>query len=210
VAELWPGGPVELPHAFIFDGHHLALPEIPTHQLLGWLACGSWWQLLPQSVTFDEIAPLVIRLVDPEDHAFDFEHLWEPAITLFAGLAGTRPLEGGGGVGWWPAVRIASTAVTQWTVFAAWCASHGTDPLDGPLWLVIGRIYAWLRDGRTPDALAKLDQQIWAPPAMATATTSAELPRHVRDEEAALALRALNETLPGVERNVTEWRPDTS
>lgn len=206
MAELWPGGPVELPHHFTFDGHDMVLPEIPTHQLLGWLACGSWWQLLPQSIAFDEIAPLVIRLVDPEDEGFDFEHLWEPAITLFAGLAGTRPMEGGG-TGWWPAVRLASTAVTQWTLFAGWCASHGTHPLDGPLWMVIGRVYAWLRDGRDSNGLAKLEQQIWAPPPMVMGNASSELPRHVRDEEAALALKTLNETIPGMEQGVAEWRP---
>lgn len=207
MAELWPGGPLELPLEFTFDDRHLILPEVPTHRLLLWLATGSWWELLPQAVEFDGIAPLVMRLLDPDDYGFDFEQFWEPAITLFAGLAGTRPREGLA-TGWWPAVRLAATAMAQWPVYTAWCVTHGSHPLDGPLWLVVGRIYAWLRDGRDEKSLAKLEQEIWAPPPIVmTAISTADLPQHVRDEEAALALQALNEAIPGMENNIAEWRP---
>lgn len=211
MAELWPGGPVELPHEFTFDGLALVLPEIPVQQLLFWLGTGSWWELIPQSVPFEQILPLIVRLLDPDDEGFDWEQLWEPAITVFAALAGTRPREGVG-LGWWAAVRLASTAVAQWPLFTAWCAGRGTDPLEGPLWLVMGRIYAWLRDGRDERAMARLEQEIWAPPPVVkTAVPTAELPQHVRDEEAALALKALGEAIPGMEEGVAEWRPaDTS
>ena len=205
MAELWPGGPLELPHEITIDGHRLVIPEISTSQQLSWLARGAWWEILPAAVELEQVIPLAIRLENQDDYGFDFEHFWEPATLIFAGLAGTIPRDGVG-TGWWPAIRLASTALVQWPLYVAWCASHGTGPLDGPLWRVIANVYAWLRDGRDAQDLAKLEQQIWAPPPIRTATDPAELPRHVRDEEASLALAALGEAMSGGE-GMTEWTP---
>lgn len=207
MAELWPGGPVELPHVLTVDGHQLVIPQIPTATLLAALAGAAWWELLPQAVPFEQMAPLLVRLVDDDDE-WDYECLWEAATVLFAGLAGTLPREGAG-TGFWAGVRLAATAVVQWPLYAAWCATHGTPPLDGPLWEVISRVYAFARDGLDASGLAKLEQQIWAPPPIKSAVAPEALPRHVRDEEAALALASLNEAMGGAEF-VTEWRPDTS
>lgn len=207
MAELWAGGPIELPHAFTLDGHQLVLPQIPTEKLLGALAAAAWWELLPQAVAFDQMVPLLVRLVDDADE-WDYECLWEPATVLFAGLAGTLPRDGAG-TGFWPGVRLAATAVVQWPLYSAWCAAHGTPPLEGPLWEVISRVYAFARDGLDSAGLAKLEQQIWAPPPVKAAVDPAALPRHVRDEEAALALASLNEAMAGGEDMALEWRPDT-
>lgn len=207
MAELWPDGPVELPHEFVLDEFRLTLPEIPTVTLFGWLSSGAWWQLFPQAIDDLQLLSFNLRFIDDRD-VFDFEHMCDVATVLFAALAGTRPRDGAG-TGWWPAVRLAASARVNWPVYVGWCGAHGTDPLDGPLWQVIGNIYGWLRDGRggNPDELAKLDQTIWAPPPVAATTSAtAELPRHVRDEEAALALAALHEAVPGEIRE-TEWTP---
>lgn len=206
MAELWPGGPVELPHEFTLDDHVLTIPQIDTPTLFGWLANGAWWQILPESVDTVRLMPFSLRFISDHDE-FDYEHLWEPATAIFAALAGTRPRDGVG-TGWWPAVRLAASASVNWLVYTGWCAAHGTRPLEGPLWQVIGGIYGWLRDGRAgnPDELAKLDQAIWAPPPVTSAAPTEELPRHVRDEEAAFALAALHESLPGEIRE-TEWTP---
>lgn len=207
MAELWPGGPVELPHTITVDDVELTLPEMPTLRLLHLLAARAWWELLPNAVKPSESAPLFLRLFDDDDE-LDFEHLWEPAIIVLGRLAGTG-LRTDGGTGWWPAVRLAGQAIADWPLFNAWCAGHGMDPSTAPLWRVIGAIYAWLRSLFPSQDLSKLDQEIWAPPPFVAnaATVTQELPRHVRDEEAALALAALRETLPG-EQVEAEWTPD--
>lgn len=203
MAELWPGGPIELPHTFTIDDVELTLPEIPTMRLMHMLATGSWWELLPNSINAMSIWPLAYRLADDQD-TFDFEHLWEPAITLFGRLAGTAGRNGG--IGWWPAVRLAGSAVVEWPLFNAWCATHGLDPTTAPLWKTIGATYAWVRSTATPENLSKLEQEIWAPPPIvATAAAVDEVPQHIRDEEAALALAALRERLPGEEEFFAEW-----
>lgn len=206
MAELWAGGPIELPHTFTIDDVPLEIPQIPTATLLGWLARGTWMRLIPEAIEPMSMLPLLMRFADDRD-VFDFEHLWDPAVTLLGRLAGMHSPDGSG-TGWWPAVRLAATATAHWPVYTAWCAGRGTGPLDGPLWRVVGSIYGWLRSSRegSEQELAKLDQQIWTPPVIQHATEPEQLPRHVREEEAKLALAALNETMPGEDR-VTEWRP---
>lgn len=200
--ELWPGGPLELPHQITLDGHVIEFPEIPTHRLLGWLSQGMWWELFPNAVDVESFAPFMLRFLDDDDLDIDFEHMWVPAITVFAGLAGTAPREGGG-IGWWPALRLAASAVVQWQHFSAWCATRNLDPLGGPLWRTIAAVYAWLRELTPPEDLPKLENQIWGPPP-GSMSVREEQPRHVRDQEAALALAALRETMPGEDR-VGEW-----
>lgn len=204
MAELWPGGPIELPHVVTIDGIEVEIPEIPTSTLLGWLATGAWWSLFPESVDQTRIMPLTARFVDDEDN-FDFENLWFPATTLFGRLAGTHG--GESSTGWWPALRLAATATANWTLYTAWCATVGSSPIEGPLWRVTGTIYGWLRALRAGDEqeLAKLDQFVWAPPPVKAAAEPEQLPQHVREEEAKLALAALAETLPGEDR-ISEWQ----
>lgn len=209
MAELWPGGPIELPHTIIIDGVALTIPEQPTGTLLHWLATGSWWHLVPNSVDLGEVLPLLVRLADNDD-VFDLEHLWEPAMVLFGRLAGTMPTgRRTGGTGWWPAVRLAASAMSDWPLFSAWCASNNINPMTVPLWQAIAASYAWLRSlVNAPEQMASLEQDIWGPPpitAMATYVSEPqELPQHVRDEEAALALAALRESMPGEDR-ISEW-----
>jgi hypothetical protein len=205
VAELWPGGPIELPHTITLDGLTLTLPATPTFDLLHLMATGSWWNLLPNALPPQERATLLARVFDDED-PLDFEHLWDPAVTLLGRLAGTASRHSGG-TGWWPAIRMCAWALGDWPLFNAWCAEHGLDIAAAPPWRATGAIYGWLRTLTPAENLANLEQEIWAPPPFAVASTSVdELPRHVRDEEAALALAALRETLPGEDR-VTEWTP---
>lgn len=203
MAELWPDGPIELPHTITIDDVEVEIPQIPTATLLGWLATGSWWSLFPESVDQVRMIPLTLRFIDDAD-VFDFEHLWLPATTVFGRLAGTHGANSS--TGWWPALRLAATATTNWALYTAWCATVGSAPLDGPLWQVIGTIYGWLRAQRGGDEqeLAKLEQQIWAPPPAKNAVVPEQLPRHVRDEEAKLALAALSEAMPGEDR-ISEW-----
>lgn len=204
MAELWPGGPVELPHRLTIDGQDVLVPEVPTGTLLHWLAARQWWNLLPNGLAPEE-ATLLMRRCDDEDDPFDFEQLWEPGTRLFGRLAGTAPFEGAG-TGFWPGARLASTVIVQWPLFAAWCRTHGHVPLDGPLWQTIASAYAWLRETTMPERLAQLEQQIWSPPPVAVAVEPQELPRHVREEEAALALKALHEAAAGGAAT-REWTP---
>jgi hypothetical protein len=202
LAELWPSGPIELPHTLTIDGVELTLPEIPTPKLMFLVATQAWWEVLPNAVDPAQVAPLVERVFDDED-PFDLENFCEPALVVLGRLAGTHPRKGGG-TGWWPAVRLCGSALAEWPLFAAWCVQHGTDIVHAPLWKATSAIYAWLREDRDPKDLAKFEQQVWAPPPYTRSTTPDQLPDHVRAEEAALALAALREALPGEER-VPEW-----
>lgn len=203
MAELWPGGPIELPHQITIDGIELTLPAIPTPELLYLVATQSWWQLLPNAVDPEQAVPLMERIHDAGDH-FDFEHLWDPAILVLGRAAGIAPRKASSAAAWWAAVRVAGNALGEWPLFSAWCARHDVDITGGPLWKVVAAAYAWLRDQVAPQDLAKLEQQIWAPPPFAPAAAPEELPEHVRAEEAALALAALRESLPG-EQQIGEW-----
>lgn len=159
MTELWPGGPIELPHAFSVDDVEMTLPEIPVRDQLWWLASGNWPALYPSSVLGAAAEPILRRFVDDDDDGMDYEHLWECATLLFGHLAGLATPEDGES-GWWPAMRLASTALYAWPQYSAWCAEHGADPLGGPLWRVIATIYSWLRVGaQNPDALQRLDRK---------------------------------------------------
>lgn len=186
MAELWPGGPIELPHDITLDGVLITVPEVPSTTLLSWLSIGAWWSLVPAALDPEELMPFLLRFQDEEDE-FDYEHLWDVGVVLFGRLAG---MGRDGGPGWWPARRLAATAVTHWPQYTAWCAAHGTDPVDGPLWQIMGRVYAWLRERAGPQQVDRLDHQIWEPPPF---EASAVVPQHVRDEEARMALAALGE-----------------
>lgn len=202
MTELWPLGPIVLPHEFVVDGHHFELPEIRSAVLLGWLAAGEWWRLFPGSVDDLPLAPLGRRMRDDHDD-FGFVHLHAVATGLMGGLAG---LATSTSTGWWPARRLAAAAVSTWPSYSAWCASHATPTLDKPLHEVIGGIYAWVRSGVPPQGWEVLDHNIWAPPpyVRSPAATADHLPEHVREAEAAAAMATLMETLPG-EQPEAEW-----
>lgn len=203
MAELWLGGPIELPHTITVDGVVLHLPAVPTARLLHWLATGAWTELLPNLLSREQRLPLMLRLYD-EDDPFDLEHLWVAATAVLGRLAGLSSAEVNG---YWPAWRLAATAHARWPQYVAWCVTHGTEPVGGPLWRVVGGIYGWLADGHDEEGLSKLDDQLWTPPVH---TAVQVLPRHVRDEEARLALAALAEQMPGDVGFEQEWSPTSS
>lgn len=197
MAELWPGGPITLPHRFTHDGVELVIPEQKLTDLLYWLSSGQWWQLYPNAVDPDTMQPLKERLFDPDDH-LDMIHLHDVGTRLFGRLSGVAPKDA---VGWWPAVRLANMSLTQWPLFHAWCVQHHVDPIGGSLMTTIAAAYAWIRDGLNSDQLAKLEQELWSTPTIAAAPTAApeELPEHVRQEEAGAFLAAMGESLPGTQ-----------
>jgi hypothetical protein len=207
VAELWPGGPIELPHDFLIDDEAMTLPATPVPKLLHWLGTGNWAALFPLSVDPHAVEPVLRRFVD-HDGDLDYEHLYDAATLLWGHLAGTASADGSQG-GWWPAMRLAATALHSWPAYCAWCAAHGTDPLGGPLWRVVTSIYGWLQSN-VPDGrgAADLERDIWAPPpeprgpAAAAAVPSAA----VREQEAAMALASLGQLMPGEDPDA-EWAP---
>jgi hypothetical protein len=99
---------------------------------------------------------------------------------------------------------MASTALADWASYSAWCATHGSDPLDGPLHRVMGAIYGWLIERAGYDGRSKLDQQIFGPPPYVPVNQAA-VPRQLRDAEAAMALAALREA--GAGEVMAEWTP---
>ncbi len=206
MSELWPGGPVVLPHEFWIDEHRLVLPEIPVTDLLGWLAGRMWWELIPGRLDPAQAMPIVLRHLD-EDDDFDLEALHDPATVILGRMSGLATIDGTQD-GWWPAHRLAVTALTDWPMYSGWCAAHGTNPLGGPLHQVMGAIYGWLGDRAGPDGADKLAQQIFGPPPH-QAVAEAALPRAIRDQEAALAMAALREQLPG-EVIEGEWTPKSA
>lgn len=194
--ELWPDGPLVLPHEFTVDGHPLTVPHIEIHTLVGWLAYGHWWELYPGTIPGDEMMPLTLRWYDDDD-PFDYEHLHHVAATLLGRLAGLSGMPGAGD-GFWSGQRIAVTALLEWPRYVAWCAAHGRGALDGQLYEVIGAMYAWLCDRcGGGEAIEQLDAQIFAPPPYVTSASPEVLPQWVRDEEARAALATLTERLPG-------------
>lgn len=200
MTELWPGGPLTLPHEFTHDGVRVVIPELPLNDLLYWLSSGQWWQLYPNSVDPDMLSPLRDRLFDPAD-PLDMIHLHTVATTLFGRLSGMAPSDG---TGWWPAVRLANLAIGQWPLFHSWCVPRGVTPLHGNLMTTVTAAYAWIREGLNPEQLGKLEQDLWATPtsAVGAAVAPEELPEHVRQEEAGAFLAALGEALPG-QQNLT-------
>jgi hypothetical protein len=207
--ELWPGGPLVLPHEFWVDEHRLVLPETKPATLLGWLAGGAWWELIPLSLDPNQALPLNLRFHDPDDD-YDYEHWWEIATTLLGRLSGLSTLDGSTD-GYWPARRLASTALHDWPFYAAWCAEHGRAPLRGQLYEIMGQIYGWMRFRAGPGGVEKLDAQVFAPPPYKPVAANEAVPRQIRDQEAALALAALREQLPGdAETFAPEWTPSAA
>jgi hypothetical protein len=202
VAELWPHGPLTLPHEIRIDGHSVLIPEVPTATLLGIIARGCWWEFFPVFADPATMEPVLWRFYDDDD-PFEFEHLWTIATILLGRLSGMATIDGSTD-GWWPARRMAATALGDWASYAAWCATHGCDPLDGPLYRVVGAIYGWLIDRAGYEGRSKLDQQIFGPPPHVPINQAA-VPRHLRDAEAAMALAALREA--GAGDMVAEWTP---
>jgi hypothetical protein len=195
VAELWPGGPLTLPHTIVHDGVELAIPALPVTDLFFWLGTGQWWRLYPNAVDPETMDPLRERLFDPHD-PFDLIHLHDVATRLFGRLAGMASEPH---TGWWPALRLANIAMTQWPQFNAWCTGHNVTPMAGSLMTAVSAAYAWMRDGLYGEHLAKFEQTVWEVPVRSSAPTvePEELPEHLRQEEASAFLVAMGEPLPG-------------
>lgn len=202
MAELWPQGPLTLPHEFTLNGQPMIIPHIPTPTLLGWLRGGQWWQLFPYTIPDSDLTAISLRLLDDDDD-LDWYHFHHVGTLLLGGLSGMA-LADGTSDGYWPARRLAATALNMWPVYSAWCATHGLSPVDRPLYEVMGSIYAWLRSTEGPDEVITLEQKIWEPPPYLAAVAPEALPQHVRDAEAAAALATLGEMLPG-EQVDHEW-----
>jgi hypothetical protein len=177
------------------DGVPVTFPDVPVVKLFYWLATGQWWQLYPNSVSAEETAELRERMFDPADH-LDLVHMHDVATRIFGRLSGMAPP---GGVGWWPAVRLANAAIAEWPVFYAWCTGRGIDPFAGSLMSAVSAVYAWMRDGLNREQLVRFEQLLWEMPARSRgpAPEPAELPEHVRQDEANAFLAALGESMPG-------------
>lgn len=208
MAELWPEGPIVLPHTITHDGVELTIPDLPTTKLLYWLATGQWWQLYPGAVDQAEFKVLYERLFDPDDE-LDLGHISIVSKRLFGRLAGMAYHSGDG---WWPSVRLAADALSRWPLFASWCAVRTIKPLDATLWEAVMMMYGWVRDGLLPQELAKLEQELWSVPQGAVGKAAGpessgdaeakylpedQLPDHVRDEEASAFLSMFSEQVPG-------------
>lgn len=202
MAELWPGGPLTLPHAIVHDEVELTIPELPVNTLFYWLGSGQWWQLYPNAVPAAQSEPLRDRLFDPGD-PFDLVHLHDVATRLFGRLSG---MAAPGTTGWWPSVRLANVAIMQWPQFNAWCTGHGVAPLADTLMTGVSAAYAWMREGLHGEHLSKFEQLLWEAPTRATSSAAAaaastedtgDLPEHLRQEEAAAFLAAMGESIPG-------------
>jgi hypothetical protein len=195
VAELWPGGPLTLPHIIVHDGVEMLVPDLPVSDLFHWLSTAQWWRLYPHAVDADVMEPLRVRLFD-EDDPLDLVHLHDVATRLFGRLAG---MASGSGTGWWASVRLANAAINQWPLFNAWCTGHNVRPLDGTLMTAVAAAYAWMRDGLYGEQMAKFEQALWETPVISSApvTEPEELPEHLRQEEASAFLVAMGEALPG-------------
>lgn len=195
MAELWPGGPLTLPHTLAHDGVEVTIPDFPVPTLLYWLGTAQWWQLYPNAVQDQVGLSLRTRMFDPDD-PFDLIHLHDVATRVWGRLAGMAPPEG---TGWWPSVRLANVAITQWPLFNSWCTARGIAPLGESLMTTVSAAYAWMRDGLGPEQLTKFEQTLWETPLRAAAPTAApeEIPEHIREQEAGAFLAAMGEMLPG-------------
>lgn len=195
MAELWPGGPLTLPHTIIHDGVELLVPDLPVNELFYWLATGQWWRLYPNAVPAEAMDPLRERLFDVDD-PLDLVHLHDVGTRLYGRLAG---MASGSGTGWWPAVRLANAAINQWPLFNAWCTGHHVEPFGGTLMNAVSAAYAWMRDGLYGEHMGKFEQALWETPATSAApsTEPEKLPEHLRQEEASAFLAAMGESLPG-------------
>jgi hypothetical protein len=82
VAELWPGGPLTLPHTIVHDGVKLTIPELPVIDLFYWLSNAQWWQLYPNALSGEATKPIRARLFNADD-PLDLVHLHDVATRLF-------------------------------------------------------------------------------------------------------------------------------
>ncbi len=206
MSELWPLGPIVLPHDFWVDGQLITLPEVPIPRLFGWLAYGQWWELFPALADPTQIHAFTRRFAADDDE-FDYEHWHDVATLIFGRMTGFAALDGSSD-GWWPGRRLAASAVAALPVYLAYCAEHGQGPFDGTLHAVLGRVYAWLRAYTDPAKLDQLDRTLYEIPT-SVAANGAAVPKSVADAEAALALAALTEMLPGDDGGgfEQEWTP---
>lgn len=205
MGELWPGGPLELPHTFTVDGHSLTIRDTPAPTLLSWLARGAWWNLFLLAIEPAEMLPLVLRLKD-EDDDFEYDHLAHMGIPLLGRMTGMATVNGSSD-GYWPGVRIAVSAMHSWPLYAAWCAQRGTAPHEGPLHQMVTSMHGWLIDRNGEEGYEKLQLDIYSPPPYATNTDPDAVPPHILESEAAMAMASLGQEAMFGEEIVTEWTP---
>lgn len=218
MTELWPGGPIELPHRFRHDGVDLVLPTVPNATLLDLLTYGRWSHFYPGLIPEGHGWELELRYADPTDVAFEWHQFHWVARTLLGRIAGTmRQRPGQADDDGYLAARVLSGRVLfNWPEFAAWCARHGfNDPMDRPFWLLMGAAYGWQQEAHATSAelLAELDRMLWPPrpalppPPEADPEAEAEhaaprapgerpapvIPQHLLDEEQDFVLAELRD-----------------
>lgn len=168
--ELWPGGPVELPLTFTFDGDPFTIGAIPTTQLLTLCANQQWFTLLTHIDDQQAFAALMDRLRDDDDE-LDHDHLHMLATRILGRLSGMyippRPVgpggdgeaepdtgaaegsgssAGRGSSGWLAAITISGYLTRFWGLFAAWCAGRNLQPLTLAFHQLVPAGYAWLAE----------------------------------------------------------------
>ena len=176
MGELWPGGPLELPHRFEHSGVPVTLPHVENVALLELLAYGRWSHFYPGLMPEGQGWELEIRLWDQRDHTVDIRHLYWVASTLLGRIAGMyryRPADPRDPITWpeyedsgYRAARqLSAWVLFNFPEFSGWCAARTLNPLDVPYWMLMGAAYQWQVElrGHDPDAIATLHEHLWPP-----------------------------------------------
>lgn len=175
--ELWPGGPLELPHRFEHSGVTITLPHVENTALLELLAYGRWSHFYPGLMPEDgEGWQLEMRLLDQRDRSLDIRHLYWVASTLLGRIAGMyryRPADPHDPInspefedsGYRAARQLSAWVLFNYPEFSGWCASRSMNLLEVPFWLLMGAAYQWQVElrGNDPDALMALQSHLWPP-----------------------------------------------
>ena len=178
MGELWPGGPLELPHAFEHSGVRVQLPYVDNATLLEILAYGRWSHFYPGLMPEGQGWELELRLGDQRDRAFDIHTLYWVASTLLGRIAGMyryRPADPSDPIafpeyedsGYRAARQLSAWVLFNWAEFAGWCAGRALNPLEMPFWLMMGAAYRWQLElrGDDQDAVLELQETLWPPSA---------------------------------------------
>lgn len=177
MSELWPGGPVELPHQFEHSGVLVQLPYVENMPLLELLAYGRWSHFYPGLMPEGQGWELEMRLWDQRDHGLDIRHLFWVASTLLGRMAGMhryRPADPADPVGfpeyedsgYRAARQLSAWVLFNWPEFSGWCASRSINPTETPFWMLMGSAYQWQVDLRShdPEQVLALNELLWPTP----------------------------------------------
>lgn len=177
MGELFPGGPLELPHSFEHAGVRVSLPYVDNMRLLEMLAYGRWSHFYPGLMPESQGWQLEMRLWDQTDRNFDIRHLFWVASTLLGRVAGMyryRPADPADPIttpeyedsGYRAARQLSAWVLFNWPEFIAWCTGRALNPVEMPFWLLMGSAYQWQLDlrGHDHDAIVALNDHLWPTP----------------------------------------------